>query len=412
MNFKRTAYLSLALTIIVLFLLAQHPWWSGHLHTDVDVYFQRVDYFLQNGSFENLIGNEYQPGALIFFLAISPILWLQKSITTYQLGLFIVNVWLIIVLAILYKSYGNFKNVILLSLILLLTGPIVLFRFDLYVMTIVIFSIYLWKKNFQTLAIVFLCYASFVKIFPVIFLPYYLIIAYKNRGLKQTVKILQVYLVSYFVYLGIFSVATGMKPSQIMASFGFIANTPVHTESLWGTLTTLIWMVTTGEFAKGAGSWGIFGIASEFQIGPLWFYNYFWIIPIGLFYLWIFYKMKKNEAKFDVSVCLLVALLFLLFSKILHHQYTLWFMLLIPLLDVKLLLIQARWVIFLFLTLLASILHQYVYPLHYTEWIFNFYTTGSYSYLFWLIALRNGIFIFLAVILLVELRNLRHARAA
>lgn len=405
MDLKVPIFLSLVLIIIVLVLLAFHPAWYFHLQTDINVYFARANYFLQNSSFRGLVGNEYQPGALIFFIAASPILFVSNTFQSYLWSLFSLNILLILILAYLYKIYGDIKNIFIFVLILLFTGPIILFRFDLYVMSTLVASFFLFKKDHRILATAVLAYASIIKIFPVIFLPYYLIIEYKNRGLKESVGIFLVFLLSYISYLAVFSRATAMNFPQILGSFGFIANTPIHTESLWGTLTTLFWLIVSGEFAKGAGSWGIFGIAPEYQLGPLWFYNYFWLIPLSVFYLWLFFKFKDKKCVFDINVCLLIALLFLLFSKILHHQYLLWFMLLLPLVSWSEILTHVRWIILIFLTLLMTFVNQYIYPLHYSDWVFQLYVNGTYSYLFWLVALRNLILIFLFERIIKEFRR-------
>ena len=404
MGLKPAVILSLALTIIVLMLLAYHPAWYFHLHTDANVYWARANYFLNKWNFEGLVGNEYQPGALIFFITLSPFLLINNTFQTYLSGLFSVNILLMFILVYLYKKYSDMKNVFLFALILLFTGPIVLFRFDLYVMSILIASFLLWKKNQHIWATVTLAYAALIKIFPIIFLPYYLIIEYKNKGLKNAIKILLIFSVSYFSYITVFSLVTDMNLPLILSSFGFIANTPVHTESTWAILTTLLWKVASGEFPKGAGAWGIFGIAPQYQIGPLWFYNYFWIIPLVIFYLWLLVKIKSKEVVFDIRVCLSAILLFLLFSKILHHQYTLWFMLLLPLIDWKIIFNNLRWTVMIFLTLMMTFINQYIYPLHFNELGHQFFVNGSFSYLFALIILRN---LSLAVLVIGIMRELR-----
>lgn len=401
MDVKSALILSLVLVLSIIVLLAYHPAWFLHLHTDINVYLARTRYFLNHGDFVGLVGNEYQPGALIFFIAISPFLLINDSLGFFIIGLFLVNISLIFILAYLYKKYSDIKNIFFFALILFFTGPIALYRFDLYVMTMVITSFYLFGKNSWNFSSAILAYASFIKIFPIIFLPYYLIIASKNNGYKAALKVLSVYFISYLAYLSIFSVVFGMKFSQIISSFDFIANTPVHTESLWGTLTSLYWMLS-GESVKGLGSWGIFGISPNYQIGPLWFYNYFWMLPIFLFYLWL--SLRKN-IKFDIKVCITVVLLFLLFSKILHHQYTLWFMLLLPLLNFNLFLKDKRFLVLFFLVLEMTFLNQFVYPLHYSQWVFELYLNGKHSYLFWLITLRNLVLVTSSIFFFIQIKN-------
>ena len=396
---KLTIFLSLTFTIIVLLLMAFQNTWHFNLHTDIITYLARANHFWTNGSFENLNINEYQSGALFFFLAISPSLLFTNNLQSYLIGLFVVNILLLTVISYLYSKYSEKKDILLLSPILLFTGPIVLYRLEFFVMTFVIMSFYLFKKNLWILSTMALSFASLIKIFPVVFLPYFLIVTFRNEGLKKAFLIVFVYFVSYILYLGIFSFVTGLSLDQFLGSFSFIANAPIHNESLWGTLTGLYWLFTSSTFVQGAGAWGIFGVAQAYQLGPLWIYNFFWIIPIFVFYLYIFLKSKKMEMKFDIKICLLVILLFLLFSKILNHQYILWFMLLLPLVSLKSIMQHSIWIVVIFLTLLMTFISQYIYPLNYTDWVTQLYVNGTHLHLFWLNTIRNIILVILFVLL-------------
>ncbi|MEK9146807.1 MAG: glycosyltransferase 87 family protein [Patescibacteria group bacterium] len=394
-------WLFFSLVVIVLLLQATHPSWYWHLHTDINVYFARASYFLNNKGLVGLVGNEYQPGALFFFIALSPILLIISTFKAYLLMVFAANILLLGLLSLLYKKV---ENIFLFLLILLLTGPIVLARFDIFVMCLLVASFFFWKREKHILATLLLAIAALVKIFPAVLVPYYLILTFKNRGIKETLNILLVFLAGYFGFLIIFTLLFRAPLSILFESFKFLSKAPIHTESVWGTAMTLIAKLGTGSYAKGTGAWGIFGIDPSYTVGPLNFYNYFWIFSVVLFYVWLFPKLKKDSG-FDVRICIVAIMLFLVFSKIIHHQYTLWFMLLFPLLNIKYLLTQTRDLINLFLILLMTSINQYIYPLNYTNFISGFYADGSYSYLFWLATLRNILLILILARLFIEVRE-------
>ena len=397
MNFSLAAKLGLALTIIVLLLQTTLPFWSEHLQTDVNVYFWRVQYLVEHGNFTKLSGNEYQPGALFFFALLSPILLLKNSADSFTLALFIVNIFLIGALALLYFRFGDGRNILLFSLILLLSGPIVFYRFELFVMVLVVFSLYLWQKKHALFwSALFLGLATMVKVFPIVLLPYYCLIAYKNKNLPMLLSILSGFAIGFGGFLLLFMLVF-QAPLSIFSSSLVFLRSPVHTESLWGVLLTLIPKLTAGIYAKGAGSLGIFGIAPEFQIGPLWFYNNFWILPMSLFYLWYSKSRQTHDLNLDLRIVIGVILLFLTFAKILHHQYTLWFMLLLPLLNIDQIFKNSFWVVNIFVILVMSLLHQYIYPLNFYTFIGEFYTYGTREYLFWMIVARNVLLVWVCL---------------
>ena len=151
-------------------------------------------------------------------------------------------------------------------------------------------------------------------------------------------------------------------------------------------------MITTNEYARGQGSVGIFGITPKATIGPLPFYNSFWIFALGFFYLWLTFKLRPTS-QFDIRIPIVILLLFLVTSKILTPQYILWFALLVPLIKPS----ESRKnsLINLFLLLLTLFLSQYIYPLQYNGLLGIFYATGKMAFLFWILALRNLLLVIL-----------------
>ena len=67
MNDSRTAFLFLTLVAVVLSLLGTHPAYFPHLSSDVHVFFERAQFFVEHLSLGELSQNEYQPGAILYF---------------------------------------------------------------------------------------------------------------------------------------------------------------------------------------------------------------------------------------------------------------------------------------------------------------------------------------------------------
>lgn len=406
MNLKFAANLTLFLTIIVILLLGLHPAWYEHLHTDINDYVYRVNYFLTNGSFNNLPGNDDPPGALFFLALVHFVLPLSDPLkitfSSYLWKLFAVNIILILSLAYLYKKYTkNIKSLFVFSLILLATGPIVLFRFDLFVAILVVLSLYFLKHRKIFFAALLLGAGAIVKIYPLLLLPYLMISQYQKEKVYGVLKTSLSFIAGYLVFLILVTMVLDISSSSIISSFHFLSQRPVHTESAWGTSLTLFAKITTGDWAQGLGGWGVFGISPSYVIGPPFFYNYFWIVPVGVWYLWIFTRKLDNKSA-DIKIPIATIILFLIFSKVIHHQYLLWFMLLLPLIDPNLFFKKTKWFIILTLVIFTTFINQYVYPLNYSNWMFGFYANGSYQYLFWLIFLRN---ILLVVILIMFIKS-------
>lgn len=398
MKVSLIAYLSLIITVISLLLLAYHPSWRYHLRVDIDgQYMANAHTFLKYGNLSHQGYNEYQPGAVLFFLFLSPILLLQNTNDAYLTALFAVNCLLILVLAYIFQKNTNKINLVVFALILLFTGPIVLYRFELYVTICLILSLVFWKKQKYYLSYFILGMATLIKIYPALLLPYFLILDFKNKRYKNIIFSLISFFLGVFLFLMAYLYFFQVPALKILSDLNIHSRKPVHVESLWGTAVTLYSKITTGAYALGRGDLGIFGIAKEFVPGPPAFYNYFWIPTLGLIYLWLLLKLKRRSY-LNVKICLFIILVFLATSKILTDQYLLWFMLLFPLVDFPM---QSKeqnyWYVNLILILITAFLSQYVYPLRYNELLGGFYTDGTWTSIFWVLTARNFFLIVLAV---------------
>jgi len=393
----------LAGALVILGWLALDIRWRYHLEADANgFYYSRAKHFLTHKNLTDLGYNEYQPGAVLFFLALSPSLVISDSSETYLYSLFAANLVLVLVFGYLIGRFYSAWGRVTLALLLVAIGPIALYRFDILVSLAVVAAFILWQKGRENWAGFWLGVATSIKIYPFLLLPYFGLMAKRQGGWRGLGGLLSTYLAGLAVVVGFYVVAFRVAPRQLLADMRIHSIKPVHVESVWGTILTLLPKPFEGKYALGKGSWGIFGIDPIYQVGPLWFYNYFWIVILADFYLWLYLK-RQNLTRFDVLVPITILSLFLVFSKIVTAQYLMWFVLLLPLTTPR------RWgkeQFFLTIVVLAVAmagLSQYVYPLHYNELLGIFYTSGGWAKVFWVLAIRNGLLVIFSYLVLKRL---------
>ena len=399
LNSFKSVWFLLAITTLVLFFLvtlAYNQSWRYHLDVDVwGFYYPRLVHFLDNLSFAGIGENEYFPGAMFFFLIPGlALLFGPNNAQTYLAGLITVNILTIIILLYLYRRHNHFSPLIFLA-ILLFSGPIFFFRHDLFVSLVVILSLLLWKLHKRNFAALILGISVSIKIYPLLILPYFLILSLKNYNLRKSVEIFVIFISGAFLVFGLYSLL-GSSPNEILDTIHLNSLKPVHIESLWGSFLTIFSKMINGQWALGKGEHGIFGIDSRYIFLPLTFYNYFWIIPLGIFYLSLYKKVSKN-GELMIEAVFLILLLFIIFSKILTGQYIFWILALFPLFKYHQKL-ETLYVISFLIILFIVFLTQYIYPLHYNELLGIFYTSGSQVKYFYILLLRNLLLLVLFVL--------------
>lgn len=408
LNSRLSLWILTFFAVLFVVFLAIQPKWSYHLQSDTrGFYYPRLVFFLDNFSFANYQGNEYFPGAMFFFLLPGVIfLFFENNYSAYLVGLFIVNIFLVLLHLIVYHRYVEgdkpkdyFSSNIFL-LILLSGGPLFLFRHDLFVTLFVLLSILVFNRGKRKLSFFLLGLATSIKIYPVLILPYCAIVGWRNDGKKMFVNLL-FYLCGLLTVVGAYLLlSSGVSDLILPLSINSIK--PVHVESLWGSLLTIISWIANGYPAPGLGANGIFGIHPSFIYMPLFFYNYFWLFPLGLFYIYAF--KKQRSARVSAEIIFLIVLGFEIFSKILTGQYLYWFLALFPFLSLP----QRQKYIAAFFCLLIAFLTQYIYPLHYNELLGSFYHNGGMPFYFYVLLTRNLLLVALLVqvtVLVIKRKN-------
>lgn len=388
---KLVLVVSTILVLLVLYRQALNPLWRGHLEIDTWNYFLKVEDFIKTKSFSTKIGNEILPATTLFLLI--PGVFIPQPpfyYSAYLPAFFILIIIVLIYHVFLAAKYGSINQAIIFSLLMLFFGPILLFRFDALAALLVVLSLICFRQKQFLLSALFLGLVTSIKIYPIIFLPYLLLILITQHQRKRIVSYLSGFTISLVLPVLVFF-SFGGQVSQIIEGLNFHALKPVSIESLPASLMTISSLLTQFRPPQLLGGWGVWGIAA-----PLNFFNKFWLLPITIFYL-VLIKTKQylNKLNFGIIFCLM--LLFLVFSKNLHAQYIWWFLSLFPFIKFQSAK-KLKYLLMIVLLIFISIFNQLVYPLFYTNFFVGFYQHNQHYEVFYTLLLRNLLIVNLLII--------------
>ncbi|MFH0770583.1 MAG: hypothetical protein V1926_04355 [Candidatus Peregrinibacteria bacterium] len=394
-------WILLCATILLLILQAWSPLWRGHLQPDVGTFFDRATFFQTHGTWQGMSYNEYQPGALWFFALLGWLSLARGSFDAFLSTVVFANVALIIGHFFFFRHYGSRVAPIIFTLLVLSMGPILLFRFELFVSLILLMVWRLFQRGDDRAAAAVLGFATSVKVYPVILLPLLVAESLRLRLFKKaTMTVL-------FFGLGLmlpvaFMIAFGGSLSEIIQGVRVHNLKPISLDGVWGTIITIAQAVARIPFQKTFGS-GIHGLASNLPLLPSSVLNFIWMVPTGLTILFIFWQ-KRSRGYTDPGLAYLVLLTFLFFSKVLNPQYLWWFVVFLPWIPSPWHGPKSRWVVVV-LAMLSLALTQIYYPMHYTQFLAWFDGTYPSPLLFIIVVLRNILLLVLLIFACVGYRR-------
>lgn len=392
---KTAAIFSLIVSIIYILYQSLHPSFYMHLFPDVFAFQARSLYFWNHGTLNDLGYNEYQPGAIVFFILLSPVFALGTHIEVFKWALFGANILFLFLIAVLMIKMKRTEGIFLISLFLILLGPILFFRFDLLVILLTVFAFYLWQQDKRIFAMIVLGIGVITKVYPILFLPYLLFQNFRQHKFLHSLNLFLVFSASLLAFVILYTYVFNISLSDTLISYNFHSNKSVSTESFWASVIYFSYVVSGNSLPGFESAYGINAIARSDVFPSIQFYNYFWILPLGFFYLLYFFKNKHWE-NLDVKFLSFLLLTFLVFSKVVSNQYLAWFIFMIPLLDLNTLL-QKKWILNIFIISISLIMHTYIYPLNYTEWLNFLKMEGLDIFLFWTILVSNFLLILLCI---------------
>lgn len=368
------------LALLVVGLQALHPAWRFHALVDsYFVYYDRAHYFFEHGNLTHLTFNEYQPGAIFYFVSLAPIFWWSSSRDAYTNSVIISNLLMLAGYGWLLRRWLGPISTVLLAVVILFTGPISLLRFEVFCHLWVVAAIWCWWRRQPWWTGIFLGIAIMTKVYPLFWLP--LLAWWQPVGKPVLKRWPHVFKVSLGTGLGMVGVLAayllvfGVNLEQVTSQLLVHAGKPVHFESVIGAVTMLktSWLEQRAPLPLGNLIHGI--AASEYGA---WFkvINYLWVPGLAWLY-WAARRPATVTLQYLVSYLVLLMAVFLTFSSQLGPQYLLWFGLLVPLeawpragATQRLLGRACGWL------LLTLALTQFVFPLWYTE-LLTYFDTSS-----------------------------------
>lgn len=350
---------------LAMYLQALQPLWRWHLEMDVFAFFEKI-----NG----VSHPEYLPGASWFFRMVG-FFTIPLTLANYYNVLFLINFALFGVLVLLYKKFGSFNNALLFLLVTLVSGPYLLFRFELLVAVILVLSLVFWQKRQFKFAYFLLGAATAVKLYPVVLLPYYFLL---SKNIKNA-------FMGLILFLGALLLISGGTITGILNSLNNLSNKPIGVESIPATIITLKSLILSGLPPKIYLGNSVWGLTGDYNLNM---FGWLWVIPVGCFYIYLMFKKDLNRV-LDIGVVFILLLLFLIFSKNLNPQYLFWFISIFPLMKATSEEGGRDYVILFSIIIIISYLNQCIYPLLFSDFLGKFYSDGKNWEIFYLQLLKN-----------------------
>lgn len=359
-----------ALVLLALLLMSRSPIWNQHAQVDVWVMWERVGYWVTHqGSWLGMEGNEILPTTLL--LMIMPVWVIPSGWETYANYLPIIISINAIILGLHGLIAREQKNY---WIILLLFGPLLLFRYDAWVTLTVLWGLINFEKKQFGWSGWWLGIATGMKVFPLLLLPYLGLLLIKEKNWGKIGRLGGGFICAILVPVIIFLLMGG-SGRQIENSLAFHSQKLISIESLPGSIITG-WNIITNNhppaMIPGNGIWAVPGPADLF--------NKIWIIPLFIYYLFVIRDIRKGQ-KYNWLVPLCLMLIFLTFSKNLNPQYVWWFVTLLAM--TKLPSTIWRW------SAILVVANQLVFPVYYTQLTDNFFLHNQSYWIFYVLLIRN-----------------------
>ncbi len=306
-----------AVVVAMLLLQAQHPAWSRHLSSDVGVFASRVWNFYEVGSWEGLRNNEYQPGALYFFLL--PSFFERFGISYLQAFL-----WLNVLLLVLHVAFllrtGGAPAAGAALLLFLAAGPIVLYRFELLVSLLVLLAFKaLPRYPFWSGALLGL--ATAVKVYPIVLLPLFVLSCCSTRNWRPAARLFLGFGLSLAGVLAAYFLAGGNFQSML-EGLQYHGRKPVAVYSLLGALVVLWDFFGQGVMPTLTNTYGIHGFVVSSLPRSVATFSLIGALFIG--YALAFLRRKRRSSLNNLLPILLTLLTMVVLPFGLQPQYLLW----------------------------------------------------------------------------------------
>jgi hypothetical protein len=370
----------------VLWTQVHDPRWQSHIVVDPVVYWQRATSFhAHDGSWSGLEMNEYQPGALWFFAAIGAVTGAPGEFEPFLQGLFVANLLLLAAHVALARACGPALAPWLMLLFALLTGPLLLCRFELLVSLLVLGAWAWWVRGHLSPSAFLLGVATATKIYPVLLVPFLTFSAWSRGGWRVALRAAVWWVAGGFLVLGTLGL-WGSDWRDVRAALEFHFNKPFGIEGLLGSGIPLVqWWL--GIPLRMAPRNGIYGFESDLGAVATFLLQWSWVAAVaGVFFL--IWRRGRPALWSEPGVIFVLVGWYVVLGKLMAPQYTWWAVPFLALTEPAWLGPRRRVAVIL-LVAGSLVLGQIVYPLNYSEYLAGFNGEYSRNRMFWLNLAKN-----------------------
>jgi hypothetical protein len=400
---RLTTWLGLVVVLGILICEAYHPLWRPHLQADVVVFQKRALSFMANSSWGALGRNEYQPGALWFFVLLGFLTARAATFDAFLTTTVLVNSFLIAAHVFVLSALRVTRAVASFLLLTLATGPILLYRFELVTSLLVLGAWCALQRGLFVWAAGMLGFAIAIKVYPLVLVPICVAAAVQSGGWR---------LAGVAIVVGVAAVATPVVAVQmwdgtftgLIDSLKFHQLKPVGLDGLWAGVIVALQTIG-GMPVRMTSGYGTHGLTSDLPLLTNRVLDAIWLLPY-VFVLWLMWRSRHHHLFRTPLLPFTVLLVLVVFAKVTNPQYLWWFASLAALigpLDVG----RRLWWVMIALLCVSAGLTQLVYPVHYTEFL-NWFRTGDGSAAWFAIAVfRNCLLLAVTTIAIVVLATQR-----
>lgn len=381
------ALLALATAGVLWFLLdrAWNPAWLGHLRIDPLVYHARAEFFHGHGSWAGMGFNEYQPGALWFFAAVGLAAGDLSEFDHFLRALMAVNCLILATHVLLAARRGSRPAPWLMLALAAACGPILLFRFELFVSLLVVSGWLLWRSGRMGAAGVLLGFAVSAKLYPVLLGPLFLMDAWRLGHWRCVARGLAGWGTGFALPVAAL-VAFGARPGEMLDALRYHFDKPVGIDGFQGSLVPLL-QDALGIPLRNAPRNGIYGFESDLGGAATFFITWLWL-PLSIAAMLLARRITPRTAWPEPAALFVVLGIYVGLGKLMAPQYVWWAVPFLALASPGV--FSTRRLLAVSAPLLAALaLSQVVYPLNYSEFIDSFLKAPLSNRLFWVNAAKN-----------------------
>lgn len=385
--FWNSALLALATAGVLVFLFdrAWNPCWLGHLRIDPLVYHARAEFFHEHQSWSGLGFNEYQPGALWFFALVGACTPGLPEFDNFLRALMAANGILLAAHVLLAAIFGGRPAPWLMLALAAACGPILLFRFELFVSLSVLSGWLLWKHGRMGAAGALLGFAVSAKLYPVLLGPLFLAAAWRLGRWRRAGIGLAGWAAGFALPIAALA-AFGTQPGEILAALRYHFDKPVGIDGFQGSLIPLL-QDALGIPLRNAPRNGIYGFESDLGVAATLAITWLWL-PLAVWAMFLAWRKAINNACPEPAALFVVFGIYVGLGKLMAPQYIWWAVPFLAFASPGV--FSIRQLLFVSVPLLAAlVVSQTVYPLNYSEFIESFSRDPLANRLFWINAAKN-----------------------